>query len=55
MERYKLTEEQVNKIMQNQELEPNEKVLEVMNLIGRKKEVRLFPGGENRHKKKLQT
>ena len=42
MERYKLTEEQVNEIMQNQELEPNEKVLEVMNLIGRKKEVRLF-------------
>ena len=45
MERYKLTEEQVNEIMQNQELEPNEKVLEVMNLIGRKRGA-IISGGE---------
>ena len=40
-----LEEEQVNKIMQNQELEPNEKVLEVMNLIGRKRGA-IISGGE---------
>lgn len=45
MERYKLTEEEVNEIMQNQELEPNEKVLEVMNLIGRKRGA-IISGGE---------
>ena len=45
MERYKLTEEQVNEIMQNQELETNEKVLEVMNLIGRKRGA-IISGGE---------
>ena len=41
----KLTEEQVNEIMQNQELEPNEKVLEVMNLIGGKRGA-IISGGE---------
>ena len=40
-----LTEEQVNEMMQNQELEPNEKVLEVMNLIGRKRGA-IISGGE---------
>ena len=45
MERYKLTEEQINEIMQNQELEQNEKVLEVMNLIGRKRGA-IISGGE---------
>mgnify|MGYP004629604785 FL=1 len=45
MERYKLTEEQINEIMQSQELEQNEKVLEVMNLIGRKRGA-IISGGE---------
>ena len=45
IERYKLTEEQINEVMQNQELEPNEKVLEVMNLIGRKRGA-IISGGE---------
>lgn len=45
IERYKLTEEQVNDIMQNQEQEENEKVLEIMSLIGKKRGA-VISGGE---------
>lgn len=37
IERYKLSEEQIKNITQNQELGENEKVLEVMNMIGKKR------------------
>lgn len=45
IERYKLTEEQINDIIQNQEQEENEKVLEIMNLIGKKRGA-VISGGE---------
>lgn len=37
IERYKLSEEQIKNIIQNQELGENEKVLEIMNMIGKKR------------------
>ena len=37
IERYKLSEEQIKNITQNQELGENEKVLEIMNMIGKKR------------------
>ena len=37
IERYKLSEEQIKNIIQNQELGENEKVLEIMNMIGIKR------------------
>ena len=45
IERYKLTEEQINDIIQNQDQEENEKVLEIMNLIGKKRGA-VISGGE---------
>ena len=45
IERYKLTEEQINDILQNQEQEENEKVLEIMNMIGKKRGA-VISGGE---------
>lgn len=45
IERYKLTEEQINDIIQNQEQEENEKVLEIMNMIGKKRGA-VISGGE---------
>ncbi len=45
LERYKLTQEQINEIMQNDNLQENEKVLEVMNLIGKKRGA-IISGGE---------
>ena len=45
MERYKLSEEQINEIMQNSELEENVKILEIMNLIGKKRGA-IISGGE---------
>ena len=45
MERYKITEQSINQIMENKELEENEKNLEIMNLIGRKRGA-IVSGGE---------
>lgn len=45
IERYKLAPEQTAEIMQNEELEENEKVLEIMNLIGKKRGA-VISGGE---------
>lgn len=45
IERYKLNEEEVNIILTNNELEENEKVLEIMNQIGKKRGA-IISGGE---------
>lgn len=45
LERYKLTQEQINKIYENSNLEENEKILEIMNLIGKKRGA-IVSGGE---------
>lgn len=44
-ERYKLNEEDISKIMKSDKLEDNEKVLEIMDLIGRKRGA-IVSGGE---------
>lgn len=45
IERYKLSENEVNEILQSDNLEENEKTLELMNLIGRKRGA-VISGGE---------
>ena len=44
-ERYGISEEEINSIMQNDKLQENEKVIEIMNLIGKKRGA-VISGGE---------
>ena len=44
-ERYKLQENEITDILQNEELEENEKIIEIMNLIGKKRGA-VISGGE---------
>ena len=45
IERYKLNEQEINLIMENDSLENNEKIIEIMNLIGKKRGA-IISGGE---------
>ena len=50
IERYKLEEQELTGIMQNTQLEENEKVLEVMNLIGKKRGAVMAGGQVNQER-----